>query len=65
MIIVCYSSGLLLFIKGSQTRHLKQINPIAAFFYETDINLKITGMNLRLFFILRAWLVLLKSLFFS
>lgn len=56
-IIVSYFIGLLLFIKGSRTRHLKQINPIVAFFYGTDINLTIVGINLKSFFELRAGLI--------
>ncbi|CAF0958359.1 unnamed protein product [Adineta steineri] len=56
-IIVSYFIGLLLFIKGNETRYLKQINPIVAFFYGTDINLTITGIDLKLFFELRIGLI--------
>jgi hypothetical protein len=56
-IIVSYFIGLLLFIKGTRTRHIKQINPIVAFFYGTDINLTIAGIDLKLFFELRAGLI--------
>jgi len=56
-IIISYFISLLLFIKGSETRRLKQINPIIAFFYGTDINLTICGIDLKFFFELRAGLI--------
>ncbi len=56
-IIISYFIGFLLFIKGTRTRHVKQINPIVAFFYGTDINLTIVGINLKLFFELRVGLI--------
>ena len=56
-IIISYFISLLLFIKGSETRRLKQIHPIIAFFYGTDINLTIGGIDLKLFFELRAGLI--------
>lgn len=56
-IIVSYFISLLLFVKGTRTRHLKQINSIVAFLYGTDINLTIEGVNLKSFFELRASLI--------
>ncbi|CAF2527836.1 unnamed protein product [Rotaria sp. Silwood2] len=56
IIVSCFIS-LLLYMKGTENRHLKQINPIVAFFYGTDINLTIDGINLKLFFELRVGLI--------
>jgi hypothetical protein len=56
-IIISYFISLLLFIKGSETRRLKQINPIIGFFYGTDINVTIGGIDLKLFFEFRAGLI--------
>jgi hypothetical protein len=56
-IIVSYLIGLLLFVKGTRTRRLKQIKPIVAFFYGTDINLSIAHLDLKLFFELRIGLI--------
>ncbi|CAF0747535.1 unnamed protein product [Rotaria sordida] len=49
--------SLLLYMKGTGIRHSKQINPIIAFFYGTDIDLTIAGSNLKLFFELRVGLI--------
>jgi hypothetical protein len=56
IIVSCFIS-LLLFIKGTKTRRLKQINAIVAFFYGTDVNLTIDDLDLKLFFELRAGLI--------
>jgi hypothetical protein len=56
-ITVSYFISFLLFLKGTRTRRLKQINPIITFFYGTDINLTINGIDLKLFFELRAGLI--------
>ncbi|CAF0871593.1 unnamed protein product [Rotaria sp. Silwood1] len=56
-IIVSGLISLLLYMKGTGNRHLKQINPIIAFFYGTDINLTIAGINLKLFFELHVGLI--------
>jgi hypothetical protein len=56
IIVSCFIS-LLLFIKGTKTRRLKQINAIVAFFYGTDVNLSIDDLDLKLFFELRAGLI--------
>jgi hypothetical protein len=56
-IIVSYFLGLLLFVKGSRTRHVQEIKSIIAFFYGTDVNLTIAHFNLKLFFESRVGLI--------
>jgi hypothetical protein len=56
-IIVSIFIGLLLFIKGTESRRSKQINPIIAFSYGTDMNLTIADVNLKFFLESRVGLI--------
>ncbi|UJR35670.1 hypothetical protein I4U23_028420 [Adineta vaga] len=56
-VITSFFISFLLFIRGNETRCLKQIHPIIAFFYGTDINFTVAGINLKFFLEFRVSLI--------
>lgn len=56
-IVISYFIACLLFIKGSETRLMKQIHPLIAFFYGVEINLTLADIDLQFFFEFRVGLI--------